>query len=178
MASYRSIDRHDIADGHPIDVFDAYWDAVSAGGQPVPWRCFRPMDFPRVLPWVLLLDHIEDDTYVYRLTGSGCEQIFGRNMTGQTFGTGVKKSFITTTLKEFAALREGASPFYYHGTIPIQDRDYIEVYRAAYGFADKCGNISKMFVVVAPVSTVAAPRKMQVTPREEARLRPFKQLVR
>lgn len=157
MPSYRSIECCDVADGHPVDVFDKYWRAVSADGKPVPWRCFRPMDFPKILPWVLLLDYIDDETYVYRLTGTGCEQIFDRNLSGEVFGTGVKKSFIMSTLQEFHALRAGKGPFYQHGTVPIKDREYIEVYRASYGFADKTGDITKMLVIVAPVSKIVEP---------------------
>lgn len=61
-----------------------YWSARRSAGRPVPARHdLDPADIQPLLPWIMLLDVLEDD-YRYRLVGTGLDGLFGRALTGTT----------------------------------------------------------------------------------------------
>ncbi len=61
----------------------AYWRGKCAG-KPLPSRRdVDPVDIPRLLPHVLLVDVREDGRYRYRVVGTECVQEHGRDSTGQ-----------------------------------------------------------------------------------------------
>lgn len=61
-----------------------YWAARRGPGRPAPARHeLDPADIQSLLPWIMLLDVMEDD-YRYRLVGTGLDGLFGRALTGTT----------------------------------------------------------------------------------------------
>lgn len=61
-----------------------YWAARRGPGRSAPARHdLDPADIQPLLPWIMLLDVLEDD-YRYRLVGTGLDGLFGRALTGTT----------------------------------------------------------------------------------------------
>lgn len=61
-----------------------YWARIRGSGRAAPARHdLDPADMAPLLPWVMLLDVLEDD-YRYRLVGTGLDGLFGRPLTGVT----------------------------------------------------------------------------------------------
>lgn len=156
--NFKVISIDDIADGHPVREFHQFWSANKQDGKPMAWNSFRPMEHPSVLPWVMVLDHIEDESYIYRVCGTACEQILKRNLTGEHFGVNANPDFTRQTREHFAMLRAGAEPIFTEGNIPFRDREFIRFHRACYSFADDIGRLSKIFVVMAPTSKTVRAR--------------------
>ncbi|OYQ31776.1 hypothetical protein CHU95_21870 [Niveispirillum lacus] len=62
----------------------AYWAHCRTAGSPAPARHhLNPADIQPLLPWIMLLDVMEDD-YRYRLVGTALDGLFGRALTGTT----------------------------------------------------------------------------------------------
>lgn len=62
----------------------AYWAERRGADRAAPARHeLDPADVQPLLPWVMLLDVLEDD-YRYRLVGTGLDGLFGRALTGTT----------------------------------------------------------------------------------------------
>lgn len=151
MDRFKSISSFDVPKGHPISVFDQFWTEQVRISAPVPWSSFSPMMMPSVLPWILLLDHLPNGDFQYRLCGTGCEQLLGVNLTGHKFGENVNKKWAHKSREEFDAIMAGKGPFYSKGKLPVIDRDYIEMRRAVYGFSSDGLNIDRIMAIVAPV---------------------------
>lgn len=61
-----------------------YWAGRRGPDRPAPARHhLDPADIQHLLPWIMLLDVLEDD-YRYRLVGTGLDGLFGRALTGTT----------------------------------------------------------------------------------------------
>lgn len=151
MDRFDSISKIDVPEDHPISIFDRFWHAENAKADLVAWSTFDPMTMPAVLPWVLLLDCLPDDEYQYRLCGTGCENLLGVNLTGKKFGSIVKKRWAHKSKHEFTQIKEGKGPFYSKGKLPIDDREFIEMNRAVYGFSASGAGIDRIIAVVAPI---------------------------
>jgi hypothetical protein len=66
-----------------MDQAHRYW-REKAAGRPMPRRRdIDPIDIPRLLPDVMLVDVVEDGRYRYRLIGTGNTQAHGINATGR-----------------------------------------------------------------------------------------------
>ena len=61
-----------------------YWNSRRGPDRAAPARAdLSPADVPDLLPWIMLLDAVEDD-YRHRLVGTGLDGLFGRPLTGVT----------------------------------------------------------------------------------------------
>lgn len=150
MIYFDRISRKNLPQNHPILMFDEFWRATSSDGKSVCWDAFKPMEMIPVLPWMLVLDRLSEDQYIYRLCGTGCDGIFNRNLTGSTFGEHVDKNWAKHSLDEFAAVVSGGGPSYASGGLPIKNRDHIQIFRGLYGFTCGGDQIDKLVAIVAP----------------------------
>ncbi len=152
MINFESVSKDDIPENHPILVFDAFWRAAASGNKAACWAGFKPMEMTSVLPWLLVLDRLSEDQYIYRLCGTGCDDIFNRNLTGSMFGEHVDKNWAKRSLNEFAAVMSGGGPSYASGGLPIENRGHIQIFRGLYGFASGSDQIDKLVAIVAPAN--------------------------
>lgn len=150
MINFDSISKDNIPENHPILVFDAFWWATTKDNKSVRWCNFSPMEMTYVLPWILVLDCLPNDEYVYRVCGTGCDRIFNRNLTGSKFGEHVDKDWAKSRQAELAAIKSGGGPSYSKGNIPVTGRDHVKIFRGLYGFAYGGNKIDRLVAVVAP----------------------------
>lgn len=157
---YREIEAREIFDAHPIRAFTEHWSTISRGKPTAAWDDFDPFDHPEILPWVLLLkQERRDDPYSlrYAICGDGCRQTFGFSYQGKLFGDNLPPSAIAQRKAEFDRVRAGSGPIYSITSLPIADRDFIEVFRAVFGFRSEQETIDRIMVLLAPTNIALRP---------------------
>lgn len=150
--SFESISIADIPESHPVLRFDAFWRAATKDNKSVNWEDFNPMEMAPVLPWMLVLDCLPDNDYMFRVSGTGCEMIFDRKLTGSKFSDQVEKSWAKARYEDLLAVKSGAGPLYAKGNLPVKGRDHVKIFRGLYGFTSGGIEIDRLVVVVAPPS--------------------------
>ena len=151
--SYRSIDPSEMPGLHPVAQIRDRWHDLADGAGIAPWSRFDPLDYPSVLPWVLLLrqeDPAAPDRLRYTICGDGCRQTFGFSFQGKVFGEDLPSDAVAQRLAEFKAVRAGRGPIYSFTPLPVSDRDFIDVYRGVFGFTVDGRNVDRFLVVLAP----------------------------
>ena len=151
--SCRPVDASEIPVLHPVAVLRDAWSERADGSGIVPWSRFDPLDFPQVLPWVLLLrqdDPRQPDRLRYTICGDGCRQTFGFSYQGKWFGDDLPAETVSQRLQEFSAVRAGRGPLYAFTPCPVPGRDFIDVYRGVFGFSSAPGLTDRFMIVLAP----------------------------
>lgn len=151
MQYFTTIPLSEIPYDHPVREFDQYWGHIFENETSVQWSCFNPMKTPGVLPWILLLDCLEDNHYRYRVCGTGCQQLFGSDQTGKPFGSLTGGLFVEEMGRQFQVLKAGGGPMFHVGHLPIVNREHIMVMRGTYGFSTDGKTVDRILDVVAPL---------------------------
>lgn len=150
--SYREIPAADVPELHPVAGFSQFW-ADARGADAVPLRAnIEPTKIPAILPWILLLEAIEVDEIVqfrYRLTGSGCREIFGIDFTGKLLGEDLTPEGADIRRREFISVMTTGKPIYSQTEIPIAGREFINVYRGVFPVSRLGKCIDQIFIVIA-----------------------------
>lgn len=150
MVEFETVQLEAIPNCNPVRDFSEFWHDKKASEDFFLWSRFDPMQVPSVLPWMLLLDCLENGDYQYKLCGSGCEELLKVNLTGQKFGTAVRKDWAEDQRKFFDAMRRGSAPIYSNGFLPIEGRDHIRVFRGLFGFSAAGNGVDRLVAVLAP----------------------------
>jgi hypothetical protein len=150
MQYFNSISLNDFPLDHPVVTFHKYWGDFFKGSGPVAWSSFNPMKTPNVLPWIMLLDCLNDDIYRFRVFGTGCQQLFGSDQTGEIFGYNVDNIFVCQAKKKFGQLKTGASPMFHAGNLPFINQAHIQVLGATYGLSTNGESIDRIIAIAAP----------------------------
>ncbi len=150
MPHFKHIQPSQVAPGHPVDQFNLKWVEMSQQSEPVPWSAFSPMSVPKILPWMLLLEKHAAAKYYYRVCGSSCEQLFGQSYHGKYLGDGMPDEATRIRLKEFEQVEASGKPLFSEANLPISGKEFIEVYRGAFGFSHSGDSIDRILVVIAP----------------------------
>lgn len=170
--SYREITAGEVPDLHPVARFSSFW-FDNKGENAVPLRAqIEPTKIPSVLPWVLLLEAIEIDgamQFRYRLTGTGCREIFGIDYTGKFLGEeGLTPEGTEIRRREFLKVMQTGHPIYSWTALPIAERDFITVYRGVFPVSSAGERVDQIFIVIAhekleldPVHQAARPHRQQ-----------------
>ena len=153
--SFKEIQLEDIGRYHPVSVLASRWPDLSGGESIAPWSAFRPFDFPKLLPWMMVLKQEEqgDPAFLrYTICGDGCQQTFGFSYRGKIFGEDLPDDAIRERLVEFSHVRSGKGPVYSSATLPIEERSSIRVFRGTFGFSNEAGQVDRIMVILAPVT--------------------------
>ncbi len=150
--SFESISKEEIPENHPVLRFDVFWRAATKDNKSVSWKDLSPMKMAPVLPWILVLDCLPDNDYMFRVSGTGCDMIFDRKLTGNKFSEHVEKSWAKSRYEDLLAVKSGAGPLYAKGNLPVKDRDHVKIFRGLYGFTSDGTEIDRLVVVVAPLN--------------------------
>ncbi|MBI1262535.1 MAG: PAS domain-containing protein [Rhizobiales bacterium] len=151
---YRAITLDEMPAGHPVAVFQAYWESC-LDGQSMPSReRLSPSGVPSVAPWILVLEPIDmPDSkmeYRYRLAGTGCREIFCFDYTNKLLGEHLTEEGAQIRRQEFADVIQDQSCIYSWTELPINGRNFIKVYRGVFPVSTKDGAGHQIFVVIAP----------------------------
>lgn len=149
MPYFKHIEPTEIPDTHPVGRFYGYWQALDKKDGLAFWTDVRASEIAEVMPWMMLLEKVGDQ-YFYRVCGSQCERIFGMTYQGMVFGEGLPKEAVEIRRREFHKVEENGQPLFSANTLPIPDKEYREVYRGVFGFANKSPVCNWLAVVIAP----------------------------
>lgn len=150
--SYREIALTDIPATHPVNLFSNFW-FEGKGDALVPLRsAIEPTRIPAILPWLLLLEVVMIDgkqQFRYRLSGTGCRDIFGIDYTGKILGDGLTSDGADARKHEFQKVIANGQPIYSSSHLPIAERSFINVYRGTFPVSVNGNHIDQIFVVIA-----------------------------
>jgi len=150
--SYREIQLTDIPGLHPVTLFSNFW-FEGKGDALVPLRsAIEPTRIPSILPWLLLLEVVMIDgvqQFRYRLSGTGCRDIFGIDYTGKILGENLTPDGADARKHEFRKVIETGNPIYSSSHLPIAERSFINVYRGVFPVSVNGNHIDQIFVVIA-----------------------------
>ncbi|MES1990515.1 MAG: PAS domain-containing protein [Pseudomonadota bacterium] len=150
--SYREISSTDIPGLHPVNLFSKFWfegkrDAL------VPLRAaIEPTRIPAILPWLLLLEVVMIDgqqQFRYRLTGTGCRDLFGIDYTGKLLGEDLTPDGAEARKREFKKVVENGNPIYSASHLPIAELNFVNVYRGVFPVSLNGNRIDQIFVAIA-----------------------------
>jgi hypothetical protein len=169
--SYREITVADVPRLHPVASFSTFWHDKK-GDDAVPLRAnIEPTKIPSILPWLLLLEAVEIDgamQFRYRLTGTGCREIFGIDYTGKVLGEGLTPEGTEIRRREFRRVMESKQPIYSWTELPIAERDFVTVFRGVFPVSRSGERVDQIFIVIAheglelnPVTHAARPHRQQ-----------------
>lgn len=150
MPHFKHINPSSIAAEHPVAQFYANWRELDRQGEFVPWSAFSPMQMPRILPWMLLLEKQAEQKYYYRVCGSSCELLFGQSYQGKYLGDGMPADATRIRMQEFQQVEESGKPLFSEANLPISGKEFIEVYRGTFGFSQAGEFVDRILVVIAP----------------------------
>lgn len=152
--SIKHLERASVPDGHPVAIFARFWDSLRAGRETPEWRRFDPVDCPpKVLPWILLLVPDGEGGLKYSISGTGCDEVFNLRYQGKTFGEGLPEQAYRDRRAEFDKVVGARAPLYSLVQLPVEDREFIKVYRGVFPFLSDGADIDAMMVIIAPVKT-------------------------
>lgn len=149
MPYFKHIEPTDIPDTHPVGRFYSYWQGLDKQEGLASWPDVKASQVAAIMPWMMLLEKTEAQ-YLYRVCGSQCERIFGMTYQGKVFGEGLSAEAVEIRQKEFIRVEESGFPLFSANTLPIPDKEYREVYRGVFGFANKADQCNWLAVVIAP----------------------------
>jgi hypothetical protein len=150
--SYREIESADIPGLHPVTLFSNFW-FEGKGDALVPLRAsIEPTRIPALLPWLLLLEVVVIDgkqQFRYRLSGTGCRDLFGIDYTGKILGEGLTPDGADARKHEFRKVIENGNPIYSASHLPIAERSFVNVFRGVFPVSLNGNHIDQIFVVIA-----------------------------
>ncbi|MBM3546748.1 MAG: PAS domain-containing protein [Alphaproteobacteria bacterium] len=125
-----------------------YWEARRGPARLPAKRDFDPLDHPRALGTLMILERLEDGDYLYRLHGLKAAEMFGRDLTGHRLrevAGDVSRFFIA---KYDRCLELGRPLYVLHR--PVQMKTVAELERLLMPFADDAGEPRFVVAYTAP----------------------------
>ena len=91
----------------------AYWKSKCRDGRPPRRADLDPLDFPRLLPFITLVEAVADERrYVYRLVGTKEVEVRGRDPTGKSVIDGFFGPSVIDALHCYDTVVRTRRPFY------------------------------------------------------------------
>lgn len=150
----KAIEPGEIDPAHPARVFASVWHAKTGGGSLPGRRDLDLLALPDLLPWMMILERLGPPTaahYRYRLCGSGCADLCGFDYTGRLLGEGIKADAAAERHVEFQRVLLTQRPAFSVTSLPVEGREFVDVYRAVFPLRGK-READQLLFVLAPVA--------------------------
>jgi len=158
---YTPLQSESVPASHPVRAMGRFWaDARPLDDLP-DWRQFDPMQYSRIIPWMLVLKPEADGGMRYAVCGTKCQEIFGFSYQNKRFGEDLPEEAVRTRQAEFENIFRNGEPVYSATSLPIQGRKFIEVYRGVFPFLDQRSAQYVIAVVLAPIRERIRVRSVQ-----------------
>jgi hypothetical protein len=148
------IQRTDIDEGSEIQHFDSYWRGLLQGRRMPSPEKIDPINIPaRVLPWIFLMDVIEECSgydYRYRLCGTGNVGLFGRDPTGKLatkFFDEIELHIILTMNGDVVVNR---APSFTNALLPHPTLDYFSIQRGLFPLSRDDQTVDRLIGIAVP----------------------------
>lgn len=121
-----------------------YW-LEKAGAEAVPARAdFEPLDLPRHLPHIFLVEIGEDGRFCYRVVGTRIVDWSGFDPTGKYLEDVSRLYDIDGIRRDFQSAADARAPRYDLRRSPWADRDYMQYHRLLAPLAEKNGRVTHL----------------------------------
>lgn len=148
------IQRTDIDDGSEIQHFDSYWRGLCRGRHMPSPDNIDPIDIPvLVLPWVFLMDVIEESSgydYRYRLCGTGNVELFGRDPTGKLATEFFDKTELAIILAMNGDAVVNRAPSFTNALLPHPKLDYFNIQRGLFPLSRNGQTVDRLIGIAMP----------------------------
>ncbi len=148
--SYALVTLENIPTDHPVRQFNTYWQANRGANGCLERRNFDPLAVHKIMPFIMILQAEATDDgmdFHYRLCGTGCVDLFGIDYTGKMLGDDLPPEATKTRREEFATVMASKQPVFSTTQLPIEDRDFIAVYRGVFPVCSRSETVDQIFVV-------------------------------
>lgn len=138
---------------HPVAVYAHYHKAKQGMEDVLLKDNFDPIDLPRVIPWMLILDKIgrpEHPDFLYRLAGTGCREIFGIDYTGKLLGDDLPPAAADERREEILGVMESKAPSITRTEIPLAGREFITIIRGVFAVSSSGKSVDRIHIIIAP----------------------------
>ena len=162
--SLHEIEIDQIPSDHPIAVFTQYFGKHKNRHGLLVAEEVDVLTFPTVLPWVLILDELgsknsDDHTFIYRFVGTGCATLFGVDYTGFLFGDSLPPEATEARYREFLRVQETRKPIYTYTSVPLEGREFKEIYRCCFpATKSRSDLVDRFYCVIAETDRRIRPR--------------------
>lgn len=137
----------------------SYWRGKRRGDLLPGRRDIDPLDFPRQMPRVALIDVLRDESPVhfrYRLAGTEIGDRAGRDPTGKRFDELYRGAYLEQALETYWAILEDGQPHFSRRVFPlIEGREYLQYARLILPLAADGRTIDMLLLVTAYLERVA-----------------------
>lgn len=150
--SYSVIDAAAVNADHPVSRFHAYWRDNRGPCGCLERKDFDPLHIHRVMPFIMILEEVmvgASQEFQYRLCGTGCVELFGIDYTGKKLGDDLPPDAAAIRRAEFATVMQSKQPVFSSTELPIEDREFILVYRGVFPVCSMGPAVDQIFVVIA-----------------------------
>jgi hypothetical protein len=147
----------DVPEKHPAAALAHKWPTFPKIGNAALWEHFTPNTCASILPWVTVVEKQErdgDHVYYFKHQGSEIEQLVGANSQGLSLEDVLAKEALKDRIKEFNGLVKNGGFLLSKGVMPIEGREFINIYRGVFAFTTTGDMVDKFVVVAGPETTV------------------------
>ncbi len=148
--AYALVTLDEIPVEHPVRQFYAYWQGNRGPSGCLERPDFDPLAVHKIMPYIMILQaEATDDgmAFHYRLCGTGCVDLFGIDYTGKTLGDDLPPEATETRREEFATVMASKQPVFSTTQLPIENREFISVYRGVFPVCSQSVDVDQIFVV-------------------------------
>ncbi|WP_420561722.1 PAS domain-containing protein [Tepidicaulis sp.] len=145
----------DLDPRHPVAVYAAYHQKKMGADNLLLKDNFDPIDLPKVLPWMMILDKTGDPAdpqFLYRLAGTGCREIFGIDYTGKLLGDNLPADAAEQRREEILDVMERRTPSITRTAIPLAGREFMTIIRGVFAVSSDGETIDRIHIIIAPES--------------------------
>lgn len=146
----RFVSRSEIPVNHPVQRIHNFYDRVADLGF-IPRDSFNPMEHPKELPWVQLIQRCSGGRFYFRVMGGRVGDLYGRNHTGRYLDEFVDKQTHGHIWTSFEEALDRKKPVLSRMRIPVKERDFLQVYQGS--FPCKKDMTELLIVPIAPIAS-------------------------
>jgi len=148
----------DAVDHPDLRVMLDYWRVRRRGERLPGRRDIDPLDFPRQLPRVALIDVISEPQgphFRYRLAGTEIAARAGRDPTGKRFDQLYSGGYLDQALATYRAILQSRAPHFSHRTYPlVEGREHLEYARLILPLAADGVRVDMVWLITAELRRV------------------------
>lgn len=151
MHGYCAISPEEIHKKHPVRLFYNFFHENRGPTGTMARSVFTPSAFPRLLPWMIIMEPAPDHPgdYRYRLAGTGQRHLIGMDPSGMRITEVFPAEAAAPRNAEFDRVWHNREVLLSHARVPFKRRSFLEAYRGFFPVSDAQGRMAEIFGVVA-----------------------------
>jgi len=153
----QAADPLDIPECSPIRALLAYWSSRRKPGRLPGRRDLDPLDIPRLLPWLFLVDVLREAPdaldFRYRLIGTSNNRLVGVDATGRRLAEAFRPAAAAAIHRHYATTVTLGEPTFWRTDVPVQERSFITCFRGVFPLAGDGETVDMLAGMLVPTDT-------------------------